>query len=185
MFNANNFIHHNFESEASQHQTIISALKAARNLEHDNFLIKSEISLANASDYLLDNNDLETIKKVKNFDFKKVFCRNPTQIEKKKGEEFSISKSDLPKETKEIKINQSLTTPSPLVLDVDLSPLNVQKFLLRKIKRNTSKINHELPADIQQMIRDYGDVCVNLTMATLKKYQYYNRFYNFAYSEAK
>lgn len=132
-------------------------------------------------DYQLEDEDYEILQKVKNFDFKKIFCRNPTQIEKKKGEEFMISQSELPEDIKNTHINQTITTPSILVLDIQDSQENIQKYLLRKIKRNTAKINPDLPQSIQNLIKDYGDVCVNFTQSTLKKYQYYKRFYNFAY----
>jgi hypothetical protein len=152
-------------------------------IEHDNYLVKAQKSLCDACDYLVDDYDYEVVQKVKFYDYKNVFCRNPTQIEKKKGEEFSVSLSELPKEVKEARINSVLTTPSPMILDVEDNQENIQKFLLRKIKRNTAKLNQDLPENIKKLIKNYGDICVNLSQATVNKYEYYQKFYEFAYKE--
>jgi hypothetical protein len=167
-----------------QYDSVLSALQNSLNIDHDNYLIKAQKSLSNACDYLVDDYDYEMVQHVKFYDYKNIFCRNPTQIEKKKGEEFSVSLSELPKEVRESKINNFMTTPSPLILDVEDNPENIQKFLLRKIKRNTVRINQDLPENIKKLIQDYGDVCVNLSQATVNRYQYYQQFYDFAYKES-
>jgi hypothetical protein len=73
--------------------------------------------------------------------------------------------------------------PSPLYVDAEVTKENVQKFLLRKVKRHRpNKDGIVLPGTIQELVKNYGDVCSNVSRETFKKFDYYSRFDEFTNS---
>jgi hypothetical protein len=182
---ARNFINKDFSFQSSRpsFESFFSTIKKLKNIEGNNILLKTGESLPDAWPYLKDVDiDYTIIEKVKNFDYKISFSKNPTQIQKKQEEQFQASKSDLdPIEKPITEDRENGFIPTNLVLDIEASAENIDKYLLRKVKRHRPNKNGvKLPANIEELIKKYGDVCANISNDMMKKYQFYHNFYNFS-----
>jgi hypothetical protein len=164
-------------------ESLFSSFKRFKNLEKNNLLLKSGDSVQDAWAYLQDVDvDYTVIEQVRNYDYKKIFSSNPTQLDRKQEEQFKASKSALDASNKPVvEEHHNIFKPTPLVLDIEDSQENIQNFLLRKVKRHRpSKNGEKLPENIQELIKNYGDVCSNITHDMMRKYQFYQRFYSFS-----
>ena len=181
MFDANNFINRNFASSGNnkKYNTQLKAfdiLKQIKNIEGDNVLLKTGISLKDAFNYLQDfESDIFVHSKIKNFDFTPVYSNWPTQLDKIKGEELKATEVDISAIKQDI-----IVKPSDLNFEVDMSEEKINDFLLKKVKRQRPVKDFEkLPYSIQNLINTYGDICANITNNTFENYLFYRRFIEF------
>jgi hypothetical protein len=181
LFSAKNFINKNFKSsENNKNYTTqlkaIDILKQIKNVEGDNILYKTGISIKDAYNYLQDfESEIFVHEKIKNFDFTPVYSKWPTQLDKIKGEELKATKVDISAIKQEI-----IVRPSDLNFEFDLSEQTVNDFLLKKVKRQRPVKDFEnLPQNIQNLIKTFGDVCANITNKTFENYLFYRRFIEF------
>ena len=186
---ATSFINGAFvRKEKEEVKSVFDMVKSVKKTSKNNYLVKADLAVDDAWPYVADVElDTAVLEKVKKYDYKTLFVRNETQKDKERGLELSVSNKfrlDYSSKGMAVEDESSLVKPSALYLDVEDSAENIQQFLLKKVKRSRpTKDTANLPLRIQSLIKNYGDICANITHDVLNKYQYYQKFYNFTECE--
>lgn len=132
MLSAKNFITGNFISD-QRPASIFTLLKKTKGFEDDNILLKSNISLKDASYFAIDDMDIKILEKLKQINWRFLLSRYPSMVEKEEDEIFVYNKTD----TKSLKrkLTDAYLIPSKIKADTEITKLKIEKFLLHKVKR--------------------------------------------------